>query len=95
MAGLHGVIVPGGFGSRGVEGKVACVRFCREHGIPYLGICLGFQVAVIEFARNVLGLREASSAEFDPMGPEPVVSELPEQKQIEGLGGTCDSVPRM
>ena len=88
LNGLDGVIVPGGFGSRGVEGKIACVRFCREHAVPYLGICLGFQVAVIEFARNVLGLRDASSTEFDPMCAEPVISELPEQKQIEGLGGT-------
>ncbi len=88
LSGLHAVIVPGGFGSRGVEGKIACVRYCREHAVAYLGICLGFQVAVIEFARNVLGLREASSTEFDPMVAEPVISELPEQKHIEGLGGT-------
>ncbi len=88
LAGIDAVIVPGGFGVRGVEGKIACVRHCRESGIPYLGICLGFQVAVIEFARNVLGLREASSTEFRPTTPQPVISELPEQKQIEGLGGT-------
>ncbi|MEZ6235186.1 MAG: CTP synthase [Phycisphaerales bacterium] len=88
LGGLDGVIVPGGFGSRGIEGKIACVRHCREQGVPYLGICLGFQVAVIEFARNVLGLGSASSTEFDPMCPEPVISELPEQKQVEGLGGT-------
>ncbi len=85
---LDGVIVPGGFGSRGVEGKIACVRHCRESGVPYLGICLGFQVAVIEFARNVLGIADASSTEFDPMCGSPVISELPEQKKIEGLGGT-------
>lgn len=88
LAGLDGVIVPGGFGSRGVEGKIACVRYCRENRVPYLGICLGFQVAVIEFARNVLGLPEASSTEFTPQCAEPVISELPEQKKIEGLGGT-------
>ncbi len=88
LEGLDGVIVPGGFGSRGVEGKIACVRHCRETGLPYLGICLGFQVAVIEFARNVLGLKDASSSEFDPMCPTAVISELPEQKKIEGLGGT-------
>ncbi len=88
LAGQDGVIVPGGFGSRGVEGKIACVRHCRENGIPYLGICLGFQVAVIEFARNVLGLHQASSTEFSPETPDPVISELPEQKRIEGLGGT-------
>ena len=85
---VHGVITPGGFGVRGVEGKIACVRYCRENGIPYLGICLGFQTAVIEFARNVLGLTGAGSTEFDPDCDEPVISELPEQKEIEGLGGS-------
>lgn len=85
---LDAVIVPGGFGTRGVEGKIACVRHCREQGVPYLGICLGFQVAVIEFARNVLGLADANSTEFDPHTKNPVISELPEQKRIEGLGGT-------
>jgi CTP synthase len=88
LSGLDAVIVPGGFGSRGVEGKVQAVRHCREQGLPYLGICLGFQVAVIEYARNVLGLTEANSTEFRPEGKDPVISELPEQKRIEGLGGT-------
>jgi len=86
---LDGIIVPGGFGSRGVEGKIACVRDCRENRRPYLGICLGFQVAVIEYARNVLGLAEAGSTEFATGTlDQPVISELPEQKKIEGLGGT-------
>lgn len=88
LEGLDGVIVPGGFGSRGVEGKISCVRHCRENGVPYLGICLGFQVAVIEFARNVLGIADATSTEFDPDSASAVISELPEQKEIEGLGGT-------
>jgi CTP synthase len=88
LADLDAVIVPGGFGSRGVEGKIVCVRHCRERGLPYMGICLGFQVAVIEFARNVLGLKAANSTEFQPETPDPVISELPEQKRIEGLGGT-------
>jgi CTP synthase len=88
LAGLDGIIVPGGFGSRGVEGKIACVKHCRENRVPYLGICLGFQVAVIEFARHVLGIADASSTEFDPMCGSPVISELPDQKKIEGLGGT-------
>jgi len=85
---LDAVIVPGGFGARGVEGKIACVKHCRETGLPYLGICLGFQVAVIEFARNVLGLADATSTEFDPRTAHPVISELPDQKKIEGLGGS-------
>jgi CTP synthase len=85
---VHAVIVPGGFGERGVEGKIACVEFVRKHNIPYLGICLGFQVAVIEFARHVLGLTAANSTEFDPECDDPVIAELPEQKKIEGLGGT-------
>lgn len=88
LAAVDAVIVPGGFGSRGVEGKIACVKHCREGGVPYLGICLGLQVAVIEFARNVVGLASAGSTEFDPRCAEPVISELPEQKQIEGLGGS-------
>ncbi len=83
----HGVIVPGGFGSRGAEGKIECVRFVRENHIPFLGICLGFQMAVIEYARNVCGLQGANSTEFDPSCPHPVIDILPEQKKIEGLGG--------
>jgi len=87
LAGLNGIIVPGGFGVRGMEGKIACVRYAREHGLPYLGICYGFQMAVIEFARNVCGLTGANSTEIDPETPYPVVDILPEQKEIEGLGG--------
>ncbi len=88
LANLDGIIVPGGFGSRGVEGKISCVRHCREGQLPYLGICLGFQVAVIEFARHVLGLKDATSTEIDPASESAVINELPEQKLIEGLGGT-------
>jgi len=85
----HGVIVPGGFGVRGVEGKISCVEHVRKHGIPYLGICLGFQVAVIEFARNVLGISGAHSTEFEPDCAGAVIAELPEQKALEGImGGT-------
>lgn len=87
LANLDGVIVPGGFGMRGVEGKINAVRHCREQGVPYLGICLGFQVAVIEFARSVLGISDAHSSEFSPTCTA-VISELPEQKKIEGLGGS-------
>ncbi len=87
--GVQAVIVPGGFGTRCVEGKILCVEHARTRGIPYLGICLGFQVAVIEYARHVLGLENAHSTEFDPHTPHPVISELPEQKKLEGImGGT-------
>ncbi len=88
LADLDAVVVPGGFGRRGVEGKIAAVQYCRESGTPFLGICLGFQVAVIEFARHVLGLEHADSTEFEPTCPDAAISELPEQKQIEQLGGT-------
>jgi CTP synthase len=84
---VDGIIVPGGFGMRGMEGKIACVRYAREKAIPYLGLCLGFQAAVIEFARNVCGLKRANSTEVEPQCPEPVIDILPEQKKIEGLGG--------
>jgi CTP synthase len=83
----HGIIVPGGFGVRGTEGKIECIRYARENKVPYLGLCLGFQMAVIEFARNVCGIRDANSTEFDPRCKNPVIDILPEQKLIEGLGG--------
>jgi CTP synthase len=83
----HGIIVPGGFGVRGTEGKIECIRYARENRVPYLGLCLGFQMAVIEFARNVCGIAEANSSEFDPRTKSPVIDILPEQKKIEGLGG--------
>ena len=83
----HGIIVPGGFGIRGTEGKIECIRYARENKVPYLGLCLGFQMAVIEFARNVCGIRDANSTEFDPRCKNPVIDILPEQKMIEGLGG--------
>ena len=84
---LDGVIVPGGFGMRGVDGKLACIRCVRENKIPYLGLCYGMQMAVIEFARNVCGLSLATSTELEPDGPDPVIDMLPEQKKLEGLGG--------
>jgi len=83
-----GILVGPGFGSRGIEGKIRAVQFAREHRIPYFGICLGMQIAVIEFARNVLGLREATSTEFDPTTPHPVIFLLSEQRGIRELGGT-------
>ncbi len=89
VARFDGVIVPGGFGMRGVEGKIRCVQAARVERVPFLGICLGFQVAVIEFARNALGWQDAHSTEFDPASTHPVISELPDQKKIEGImGGT-------
>jgi CTP synthase len=83
-----GVLVPGGFGGRGIEGKIAAVRFARERGVPYLGICLGMQVAVSEFARHVCDMDGANSTEFDPETPYPVIDLLPEQKEVSDMGGT-------
>ena len=83
-----GVLVPGGFGGRGVEGKIEAARIAREEGVPYLGICLGMQIAVIEYARNVCGMDGANSTEFDLETPFPVIDLLPEQRQIEERGGT-------
>ncbi len=91
LAGVQGVLVPGGFGNRGIEGKIAAIRHAREHGIPFLGICLGMQCAVIEFARHVCGLAGANSAEFDAPGkatPHPVIHLMEEQKKVINLGGT-------
>ena len=85
---VDGVLVPGGFGSRGWEGKILACRVAREHGIPYLGICLGMHVAVSEFARHVVGFDGANSTEMDPETPYPVIDLLPEQKEVEDLGGT-------
>ncbi|HUO07117.1 MAG TPA: CTP synthase (glutamine hydrolyzing) [Phycisphaerae bacterium] len=87
LRGLHGIIVPGGFGNRGVEGKIEVVRYARENKIPFLGICLGLQMAVVEYARNVCKLEDANSTEFSPRCKNPVIDILPEQKKIEGLGG--------
>jgi len=84
---VDGIIVPGGFGTRGTEGKIACIKHSRETRLPYLGLCFGFQMAVIEFARDVCGLLKANSTEIEPNCPEPVIDVLPEQKKIEGLGG--------
>ena len=86
--GIHGIVVPGGFGWRGVEGKLDAIRHARENGVPYLGLCLGLQCAVIEFARNVCGLDAANSSEFDPATPHPVIDLLPEQKNVTDLGGS-------
>jgi CTP synthase len=81
-------LIPGGFGVRGIEGKINAARIARERGIPFLGICLGMQLAVVDFARHVVGMAGANSAEFDPETPYPVVDLLPEQKEVDDLGGT-------
>ncbi|NQD66567.1 CTP synthase [Bacillus haikouensis] len=83
-----GILVPGGFGDRGVEGKIAATQYARENKVPFLGICLGMQLASVEYARNVLGLDGAHSAELNPDTPYPIIDLLPEQKDIEDLGGT-------
>ena len=86
--GVDAILVPGGFGIRGIEGKIRAVQYAREQQIPYLGICLGLQVATIEFARHVAGLEAANSTEFDPYTPHPVIDLMPEQLEVEGMGGT-------
>jgi CTP synthase len=88
LTGVDGLLVPGGFGERGIEGKVEAIRFARERGIPYFGICLGMQCAVIEFARNVVALAGANSSEFDKDNPHPVICLLDDQKTITDKGGT-------
>ena len=88
FANVQGILVPGGFGSRGIEGKLLAARYAREHGVPYLGICLGMQIAVIEFMRNVCGLAGAASTEFDPETPDPVIDIMEDQKGLVQTGGT-------
>lgn len=88
LASVQGILVPGGFGGRGIEGKIRSIQYAREHRVPFLGICLGMQCAVIEYARNVAGLEKANSSEFQPDTPDPVIDLLPEQKGIQEKGGT-------
>ncbi len=88
LANYAGILVPGGFGERGIEGKIAAAAYARKHGVPYLGLCLGMQIATIEFARNALGLAGANSTEFDAKSPHPVIDLLPDQKKVKGKGAT-------
>jgi len=88
LRGVSGILVPGGFGYRGIEGKIKAVKFARENKVPFLGLCLGMQCAVIEFSRNVCGLKDANSTEFNPQTKNPVISLLAEQKEVKNLGGT-------
>jgi CTP synthase len=88
LSGMGGILVPGGFGVRGVDGKVEAVRYAREKNIPFLGICLGLQCAIIEAARDICGLEKANSSEFDPATPDPVIDLLPGQRDVDDMGGT-------
>ena len=85
---VDGILIPGGFGSRGIEGKIEIVRYARENNVPFLGICLGMQMAVIEYARNVLNLRGAHTTEVDPSTPYPVIDLMPDQANLDKMGGT-------
>ncbi len=87
LGGADGILVPGGFGNRGIEGKILCAKYAREHNVPYLGICLGMQTAVIEYARSVLGYADANSSEFDPQSEHPVIDLMPDQHGVK-MGGT-------
>ncbi|MEB3231533.1 MAG: CTP synthase, partial [Leptolyngbyaceae bacterium] len=88
LQGVHGIVVPGGFGTRGVEGKIKAIEYARTQKIPFLGLCLGMQCSVIEWARNVASLDQAHSAEFDEQTANPVINLLPEQRDVVDLGGT-------
>ena len=88
LSGVSGVLVPGGFGSRGIDGKLLAIQYARENKIPYLGLCLGMQLALIEYARHVLGFTDAHSAELNPSTTHPVIHLMPEQDGIEDIGGT-------
>jgi CTP synthase len=88
LSSLDGIVIPGGFGERGIEGKIAAATYARDHDLPCLGLCLGLQVMVVEFARNVAGLPGANSSEFAPETPHPVIDLMDEQAGIENLGGT-------
>jgi CTP synthase len=88
LEGFDGILVPGGFGKRGVEGMLNAIRYARENKVPYFGICLGMQTACVEFARNVCGLNEANSSEFDPATPHRIIYKLRELTGVEELGGT-------
>ena len=88
LSDVDGILVPGGFGDRGIEGKIEAIRYAREHQIPFLGLCLGMQLAIVEYARHVAGLEDAHSIELNPQTPYPVIALLPDQNGIEDIGGT-------
>ena len=84
----HGILVPGGFGSRGIDGKIYAIEYARTHDIPFLGLCLGMQLTIVEFARNVVGYNDAHSIELDPNTTHPVIALMPDQNGVEDIGGT-------
>ncbi len=88
LASVSGIVVPGGFGPRGIEGMIQTARYARENGVPYLGLCLGMQLMVVEYARHILGMEEANSTEFDPETPNPVIDLMPDQRSLKEMGGT-------
>lgn len=85
---VSGILVPGGFGSRGIDGKIAAIKYARENNIPFLGLCLGMQLSIVEFARDVVGFRDAHSIELDPSTTHPVISLMPDQEGVTDIGGT-------
>lgn len=88
LADVDGILVPGGFGDRGIDGKIAAIRYAREHRVPFLGLCLGMQLSIVEFARHVAGLEDAHSVELNPQTPHPVIALMPDQNGVEDIGGT-------
>ena len=88
LGGVNGILVPGGFGNRGIEGKIKAITYARENNIPFLGLCLGMQLAIVEFARNVIGFNDAHSEELDPSTTHPVIALMPDQNGVEDIGGT-------
>ena len=88
LSGVNGIVVPGGFGSRGIEGMISAIRYARENDVPFLGLCLGMQLTIVEFARNVIGYNDAHSIEMDPSTTHPVIALMPDQNDVENIGGT-------
>ena len=88
LGGVQGILVPGGFGDRGIDGKLCAIQYAREHEIPFLGLCLGMQLAIVEFARHVCGMNDAHSIELDPNTTHPVIALMPDQDGVEDIGGT-------
>lgn len=88
LGNVNGILVPGGFGPRGIDGKLYAIQYAREHHVPYLGLCLGMQLAIVEFARNVVGYNDAHSIELDPSTTHPVIALMPDQNGVEDIGGT-------